>query len=86
MAKMVKNPPAVQETRVSFLDWEEPLEKGTATYSSIFILFYLFVCFDYCGSLLCTGFSLVASSRGYSLAAGLGLLTAVASLVAEHRL
>ena len=34
----------------------------------------------------CTGFSLVWVSRGYSLAAGHGLLTVVASLVAEHRL
>ena len=32
------------------------------------------------------GFSLVAESRGYSLAAVHGLLIAVASLVAEHRL
>ena len=33
MAQMVKNPPAVQETWV--LSWEDPLEKGTATHSSI---------------------------------------------------
>ena len=32
------------------------------------------------------GLSLVVASRGYSLLAILGLLTAVASLVAEHRL
>ena len=32
---MVKNPPAVWETWVRFLDWEDPLEKGTATHSSI---------------------------------------------------
>ena len=32
------------------------------------------------------GLSLVVASRGYSLLAVLGLLTAVASLVAEHRL
>ena len=31
---MVKNLPAM-ETRVQFLDWEDPLEKGMATYSSI---------------------------------------------------
>ena len=31
-------------------------------------------------------FSLVAASRGYSLAAVHGLLTAVASLAVEHRL
>ena len=33
---MVKNPPAVQETWVQSLDWEDPLEEGMATYSSIF--------------------------------------------------
>ena len=32
---MVKNPPAMQETPVWFLGWEDPLEKGTATHSSI---------------------------------------------------
>ena len=32
----------------------------------------------------CTGFSLVALSGGYSLVVVLGLLTAVASPVAEH--
>ena len=31
-----------------------------------------------------TGFSLAAASKGYTLAAGQGLLIAVASLVAEH--
>ena len=34
----------------------------------------------------CVGFSLVAASRGYSPAVVRGLLTVVASLVAEHRL
>ena len=32
---MVKNLPAVQETRVQFLGREDPLEKGMATLSSI---------------------------------------------------
>ena len=35
---MVKNPPAnagAQETRVLSLGWADPLEKGTATHSSI---------------------------------------------------
>ena len=36
MAQMVKNPPAVQETWVRSLGWEDPLEKGMATHSSIF--------------------------------------------------
>ena len=35
MAHLVKNPPAMQETRVRSLGWEEPLEKGKATSSSI---------------------------------------------------
>jgi len=32
---MVKNLPAVWETWVSFLGWEDPLEKGMATHSSV---------------------------------------------------
>ena len=35
MAQMVKNLPAVQETQVRPLGWEDPLEKETATHSSI---------------------------------------------------
>ena len=31
---MVKNPPAMLETRVQSLRWEDPLEKGKATHSS----------------------------------------------------
>ena len=32
----LKNMPAIQETQVQFLGWEDPLEKEMATYSSIF--------------------------------------------------
>ena len=32
---MVKNLPAMWETGVRSLDWEDPLEKGMATHSSI---------------------------------------------------
>ena len=32
---MVKIPPAMQETRVLSLGWEDPLEKRMATHSSI---------------------------------------------------
>ena len=35
MTQIVKNLPAVQETRVRSLGWEDPLEKGMATHSSI---------------------------------------------------
>ena len=35
VAQLVKNPPAMQETRVQFLDREDPLEKGKATHSRI---------------------------------------------------
>ena len=35
VVQKVKNPPAVQETRVWSLNWEDPLEKGMATHSSI---------------------------------------------------
>ena len=33
---MVKNLPAMQETWVPFLGWEDPLEESMATHSSIF--------------------------------------------------
>ena len=35
MAETVKNPSAMQETWVLSLGWEDPLEKGMATHSSI---------------------------------------------------
>ena len=35
VAQMVKNPPAMQETWVHSLGWEDPLEEGIATHSSI---------------------------------------------------
>ena len=35
VAQMVKNLPAMWETQVGSLDWEEPLEKEMATHSSI---------------------------------------------------
>ena len=33
--QMVKNLPSMKETWVQSLGWEDPLEKGTATHSSI---------------------------------------------------
>ena len=35
VAQLVKNPPAMWETWVLSLGWEDPLEKGKATQSSI---------------------------------------------------
>ena len=35
VAQIVKNLPAVQETQVQSLVWEDPLEKRTATHPSI---------------------------------------------------
>ena len=35
MAQLVKDPPAMQETWVQSLGWEDTLEKGMATHSSI---------------------------------------------------
>ena len=34
MARLVKNRPAMQETWVQSLGWEDPLAKGMATHSS----------------------------------------------------
>ena len=36
VVQTVKNTPAMRETWVRFLGWEDPLEKEMATYSSIF--------------------------------------------------
>ena len=49
-------------------------------------LLYLFISFWLCWVIVSHRFSLVVESRGYSLEAVHGLLTAGASLVAEHRL
>ena len=35
MAQTVEDLPAMQETRVQSLGWEDPLEKGMTTHSSI---------------------------------------------------
>ena len=35
VAQLIKNLPAMRETWVRSLGWEDPLEKGTATHSSI---------------------------------------------------
>ena len=35
VAQLVKNPPAMRETWVRSLGWEDPLEKGKATHSRI---------------------------------------------------
>ena len=37
VAQLVKNPPAVWEIWVRSLGWEDPLEKGKATHSSILV-------------------------------------------------
>ena len=37
VAQLVKNSPAMRQTWVQFLGWEDPLEKGKATHSSILI-------------------------------------------------
>ena len=35
MAQLLKNPPAMRETWVRSQGWEDPLEKGKATHSSL---------------------------------------------------
>ena len=35
VAQTVKDPPMMQETQVQSLGWEDPLEKGMATHSSV---------------------------------------------------
>ena len=38
MSQLVKNPPAIQETWVRSLGWEDTLEKGKATHSTYSVL------------------------------------------------
>ena len=35
VTQLVRNPPAMQETLVQFLGWDDPLEEGMATHSYI---------------------------------------------------
>ena len=37
VAQLVKNPPAMWETWLQSLGWEDPLEKGKATHSNILV-------------------------------------------------
>ena len=37
IAQLVKNPPAVRETWVRSLGWQEPLEEGVETHSSVLV-------------------------------------------------
>ena len=37
MVQTIKNLPAMQETGVQSLGWEEPLEKGMATHTPVFL-------------------------------------------------
>ena len=41
-SSVVKNPPTMQETQVQTLDWEDPMEKGVDTHSSILFIFFIF--------------------------------------------
>ena len=38
VVQLIKNPPAMRETWVQSIVWEDPLEQGKATHSSILIL------------------------------------------------
>ena len=35
VAQLVKNPPAMRETQIQSLGWDDPPEKGKATHSSV---------------------------------------------------
>ena len=49
VARMVKNPPAMRETWVGSLGWEDPLEKRKATHSSILAWRVLWTVYSPCG-------------------------------------
>ena len=80
---MVKNLPAMLETQVKSLGWEDPLEKEMATHSSILFFFfphYLCTYFGWAGSLLHRFSLLRQSGVSYSRVVVWELLTVVASL------
>ena len=41
-SSVVKNPPTMQETQVQTLDWEDPMEKGVDTQSSILFIYFFY--------------------------------------------
>ena len=43
VAQMVKNPPAMQETQVQSLSWDDPLEKEMTTHSSVLAWDYIYI-------------------------------------------
>ena len=45
VTQIVKNPPAMRETQVRSLGWEDPLEKGMATYTFMYIYTYTYIYF-----------------------------------------
>ena len=61
VAQLVKNLPAMRETRVQSLGWEDPLEKGMATHSSI-LVFY-----NEHNSILFSLISLLGAVEGHSI-------------------
>ena len=68
---------------------QKSIHKTVGLYISIdffFFLIFIPLFLSVLGSHCCSSFSLVETSQGYSLVVMQGLLTLVASLVAEHRL
>ena len=47
VAQLVQNPPAMRETWVRSLAWEDPLEKGMATHSSILYMYLYLYTYQY---------------------------------------
>ena len=71
-------------------DWTSPSsyvysDDFSVSFLSLFLFICLFVHLPMLGLCCCMGFSLVAASGGFCLAAACGLLIAVVSLVLEHR-
>ena len=64
MAQLVKNLPAMQETWLPPLGWEDPLEEGLAIHSSILAWIILIVVFL---SSLCVSHSVMSDSAAPGL-------------------
>ena len=56
VAQLVKNPPAMWETWVQSVGWEDPLEKGMSTHSSILensMDYIVYICMLYIHIYMC---------------------------------
>ena len=78
--------PSLRFPCAGVLLWTDLSRTSRVTLKCFYVIIFICLLLAVLGLHCCTGFSLVAASRGYSLVAVRGLLIAAASLVVEHGL